>query len=86
MQDYAPKTFKRNPQGLTTYGIEIESDAILVKMVRQVEQMTPNDALRLACGLLRGVNAYGYSDFSAPQTVQKAVRKALEVLHNLPLQ
>jgi len=88
MQDYAPKTFKINPQGLTDEGLKIESAALLQRLSVEAEQMTPNDAVRLAQRLLVGVDAYGIqqkSDFQSPQAVQKYVRKAITALHGLSM-
>lgn len=81
MQDYAPKTFNQNPEGLTEEGLKIESEALLRHLSSTAEQMTPNDAIRLAQRLLVGVNAYGIQQTA----VQKYVRKAIIALRGLSL-
>lgn len=85
---FSPRTFKRNPQGLTKHGVVLESNAILTRMSAEAEQMTPNDAVRLAQRLLVAVDNYGIqqtSDFQSPQAVQKYVRQAIKALRGLSL-
>lgn len=86
--DSAPCTFSANPQGLTSEGIKQESRALLSSMSHTAEQLTPNDAVRLAQRLLVHVNEYGIQqrpDFQSPQAVEKYVRKAIAALNGLSL-
>lgn len=86
--EFAPRQFSRNPQGLSTDGLKLESHALLAAMSEQAEQLTPPDAVRLAQRLLVAVDGWGiqqHPDFQSPQAVERYVRKAIAALRGLSL-
>lgn len=88
MDKFAPHTFNLNPQELTKEGHKLESKELLKHLAGTAEQLTPNDAVRLAQWLLVGVYGYGIqanSEFQSAGAVEKYVRKAINDLRGLSL-
>lgn len=88
---FTPSQFAANPQELTVGGVVVESSALLERMCREAEQLTPRDALRFAQRLLVASDdrfcevGDDYANFQSAQAVRRYVRKAVNALNGLSL-